>query len=101
MVDNWFSPVSRINLRLSHQKTSQTEESSANETVLISAADFALTNVSKVTRLQYFGFIMFIEKVSTTDSPQLIQLWEASVRATHHFFVEAVRITIAALLPVQ
>lgn len=32
---------------------------------------------------------MFIEKVSKTDYQQLIQLWEASVRATHHFLTEA------------
>lgn len=32
---------------------------------------------------------MFIEKVSKADYQQLIQLWEASVRATHHFLTEA------------
>lgn len=32
---------------------------------------------------------MFIEKVSKTEYQQLIQLWEASVRATHHFLTEA------------
>ena len=32
---------------------------------------------------------MYIEKVTKSDHLQLIDVWEASVRATHHFLAEA------------
>lgn len=32
---------------------------------------------------------MYIEKVTKADHLQLIEVWEASVRATHHFLAEA------------
>lgn len=32
---------------------------------------------------------MYIEKVTKADHLQLIDVWEASVRATHHFLAEA------------
>lgn len=41
---------------------------------------------------------MYIEKVTKSDHLQLIEIWEASVRATHHFLAEADLQTLKPLI---
>ena len=47
------------------------------------------------------GLFMYIEKVTKSDHLQLIEIWEASVRATHHFLAEADLQTLKPLILAQ